>query len=179
MDKIFASFFVERKLPLSSSKLLPKWQSFSLCKVRWNWWLILDYLKELQKRNKKLMLNFVFLSFLPNMMEKKVRYHQKLFCGRYSTNGDIFLSACQGLWKFIAFSCFYKKLMIPLCGLFLHLKKKMQCKTLLFHFHLKAKSKIIFYFWHFFHFMLLYKVVLMQWQLSLLSTEKPFTNNYI
>lgn len=54
------------------------------------------------------MFNFVFLSFLPNMMERKVRYHQKLFCGRYSTNGDIFLSACQGLWKFIAFSFFYK-----------------------------------------------------------------------
>lgn len=36
-----------------------------------------------------------YANFLPNMMERKARYHQKLFCGRYSTNGDIFLSACQ------------------------------------------------------------------------------------
>lgn len=59
-------------------------------------------------------------------------------------------------------SHFYKSDTVPLCGLFLHLKKKMHFKTLVFHVHLKEKSKIIF-LGHFFHFMLkLYKVVLMQ-----------------
>ena len=93
------------------------------------------------------MFNFVFLSFLPNMMETKARYHQKLFCGRYSTNGDIFLSACQGLWKFIAFSFFYKN------------------DTIVWFIPSLHKN----YF----------KVVLMQWQPSLPSAEKLFTNNYI
>ena len=97
-------------------------------------------MKELQKRNKKLMFNFVFLSFLPNMMERKARYHQKLFCGRYSTNGDIFLSACQGLWKFIAFSFFYKN--DTIMWFIPSFEKKMWCKTLLFHFHLKEKNYI-------------------------------------
>ena len=30
-------------------------------------------------------------------MESKAQYHHKLFCGRYSTDGNVFLSACQGL----------------------------------------------------------------------------------
>lgn len=39
----------------------------------------------------------VFLhSFLPNYVSHKDTYQQKAFCGVYSEDGNMFLSACQG-----------------------------------------------------------------------------------
>lgn len=35
-------------------------------------------------------------SFLPNYVSHKDTYQQKAFCGVYSENGNMFLSACQG-----------------------------------------------------------------------------------
>ncbi|XP_074644876.1 DDB1- and CUL4-associated factor 11-like [Tubulanus polymorphus] len=34
-------------------------------------------------------------NFLPNLMERKAKYSHKAFCGMYSQNGEVFLSACQ------------------------------------------------------------------------------------
>lgn len=36
-----------------------------------------------------------YANFIPNKMERRAQYHQKLFCGRYSCDGNVFLSACQ------------------------------------------------------------------------------------
>ncbi len=35
-------------------------------------------------------------NFLPNRREQVARFGQKIFCGTYSKNGEIFMSACQG-----------------------------------------------------------------------------------
>ncbi len=34
--------------------------------------------------------------FLPNKRQVLLKYRQKAFCGSYSDDGDLFLSACQG-----------------------------------------------------------------------------------
>ncbi|KXJ16439.1 DDB1- and CUL4-associated factor 11 [Exaiptasia diaphana] len=38
---------------------------------------------------------FASSNYLPNTMETKARYRQKAFCGTYSQDGKVFLSACQ------------------------------------------------------------------------------------
>ena len=38
----------------------------------------------------------VFESYLPNKADLIAKYKQKVFCGTYSTCGDLFMSACQG-----------------------------------------------------------------------------------
>lgn len=38
----------------------------------------------------------LLLSFLPNHVTHKDTYQQKAFCGVYSDDGNMFLSACQG-----------------------------------------------------------------------------------
>jgi WD repeat-containing protein 23 len=35
-------------------------------------------------------------SYLPNTVEMKAKYGQKAFCGTYSRDGTVFMSACQG-----------------------------------------------------------------------------------
>lgn len=42
------------------------------------------------------MFNLVISSFLPNYVSHKDTYQQKAFCGVYSEDGNMFLSACQG-----------------------------------------------------------------------------------
>lgn len=36
-----------------------------------------------------------YANFIPNKMETKAQYLHKLFCGRFSSDGSVFLSACQ------------------------------------------------------------------------------------
>ena len=38
----------------------------------------------------------IYSKILPNRKTEIARHSSKLFCGSYSTNGDIFMSACQG-----------------------------------------------------------------------------------
>ena len=43
------------------------------------------------------MVTFLFtFSFLPNQMRTVAKYQQKAFCGGFSEDGTVFLSACQG-----------------------------------------------------------------------------------
>lgn len=35
-------------------------------------------------------------NFIPNEMSAAAEYHSKAFCGSFSKDGNVFLSACQG-----------------------------------------------------------------------------------
>uniref|UniRef100_A0AAX7TDX9 DDB1- and CUL4-associated factor 11 n=1 Tax=Astatotilapia calliptera TaxID=8154 RepID=A0AAX7TDX9_ASTCA len=47
------------------------------------------------RRNIKIVTPVFFCSFLPNYVSHKDTYQQKAFCGVYSEDGNMFLSACQ------------------------------------------------------------------------------------
>ena len=42
------------------------------------------------------LLHHSILSYLPNHMDEMARYNHKAFCGVYSADGNVFLSAAQG-----------------------------------------------------------------------------------
>ena len=74
----------------------------------------------------KYVILFFYTSYLPNSCETMARYRSKAFCGTYSSDGTMFMSACQGklyldavlywvyTWPGIVLKLFFKLLYIIL-----------------------------------------------------------------